>query len=118
MIQGTVTEDGVPIVLLPAAGAVWPATIDTGFNGDLELPDALRPFVNPRLLAPTEWLLAAGQRVVEDTYEVEFPFDGAMLTVEATFTPNDSILIGTGLMAQYRLTVDFVAGTVLLECLI
>ena len=118
MIQGTVTEDGVPMVSLLVAGRTWSATVDTGFNGDLELPDALRPFVNPRFLAPTEWLLAGGQRIVEDTYEVEFPFDGATLAVEATFVADDSILIGTGLMAQYRLTVDFVAGTVLLEHLI
>jgi predicted aspartyl protease len=115
MIQGTVTIDGVPTVSLEVGGRIWPATVDTGFNGDLELPEALQPFVNPRFIAPTEWLLAGGQRSVEDTYEVEFPFDGAVLTAEATFVPDDSILIGTGLMAQYRLTVDFIAGTVLLE---
>jgi hypothetical protein len=49
---------------------------------------------------------------------VEFPFDGEVLAAEATFVPDDSILIGTGLMSQYRLTIDFVAGTVLLERLI
>ena len=115
MIQGTVSPDGIPMVPLPAGGKIWPATVDTGFNGDLELPEALRPFVNPRFLSPTEWLLAGGQRSVEDTYEVEFPFDGVNRVVEATFVPDDSILIGTGLMADYRLTVDFVAGSVLLE---
>jgi hypothetical protein len=114
MIQESVTIDGIPNVSLPVAGKTWPATVDTGFNGDLELPEALRPFVNPRLLAPTEWLLGGGQRIVENTYEVGFPFDGATLTAEATFVPDDSILLGTGLMAQYRLTIDFVAGTVLL----
>ena len=115
MITRTVTTDGVPTVALSAAGKAWAAIVDTGFNGDLELPEALRPFVNPCLLAPTEWLLAGGQRIVPDTYEVDFPFDGAVTAVEATFVPDDSILIGTGLMAEYRLTVDFVAGTVLLE---
>lgn len=118
MIQGTVTTEGVPMVSLAVAGKNWPATVDTGFNGDLELPEALRPYVKPRFLASTEWLLAGGQRTVEDTYEVEFPFDGEVLAVEATFVPDDSILIGTGLMAQYRLTVDFVASIVLLERLI
>jgi len=118
MIQGTVTTDGVPTVSLAVGGKTWTATIDTGFNGDLELPEALRPFVKPRFLAPTEWLLAGGQRTIEDTYEVEFSFDGEILAAEATFVPDDSILIGTGLMNQYRLTIDFVAGTVLLERLI
>lgn len=115
MIQGTVTTDGIPMISLAVAGITWPATVDTGFNGDLELPEALRPFVNPRFLAPTEWLLAGDQRIVEDTFEVEFPFDGAPLVAEATFVPSNAILIGTGLMAQYRLIVDFVAGSVLLE---
>jgi predicted aspartyl protease len=60
MIQGTVTADGVPTVSLVVAGKNWSATIDTGFNGDLELPEALRSFVKPRFLASTEWLLAGG----------------------------------------------------------
>jgi predicted aspartyl protease len=115
MIQGTVTTDGVPTVSLTVAGRTWPATIDTGFNGDLELPEGLRSFVNARFIAPTEWVLAGGQRSVEDTYEVEFPFDGLLLAAEATFVSGDSILIGTGMMTQYRLTIDFVATTVLLE---
>jgi len=79
VIQGTVTTDGVPTVSLAVAGKTWPATVDTGFNGDLELPEALRPFVNARFLAPTEWLLAGGGRIVEDTYEVDFPFDAPSL---------------------------------------
>jgi predicted aspartyl protease len=115
MIEGTVTTDGVPTVSLSVADQDWNAIVDTGFNGDLELPEALRPFVNPRFLTSTEWLLTGGQRSVEDTYEVDFPFDGVVLEVEATFVSDDSILIGTGLMAQYRLTVDFVAGSVELE---
>jgi len=102
-------------VSLEVGGSNWPATVDTGFNGDLELPEGLRSFVNARFIAPTEWVLAGGQRRIEDTYEVEFPFDGSVLPAEATFVPGDSILIGTGMMAQYRLTIDFVASTVLLE---
>jgi predicted aspartyl protease len=116
MIQGTVSTDGVPTVSLTVAGRIWPATVDTGFNGDLEMPDELRSFVNARFIAPTEWVLASGQRSVEDTYEVEFPFDGSLLAAEATFVAGESILIGTGMMAQYRLTIDFVQSTVLLEC--
>ena len=115
MIQGRVSPDGIPMISLTAGGKIWPATVDTGFNGDLELPEALRPFVNPRFLSPTEWLLAGGQRSVEDTYEVEFPFDGVDRMAEATFVPADTILIGTGMLAEYRLTVDFVAGSVVLE---
>jgi len=115
MIHGTVTADGIPMISLAIAGRDWPATIDTGFNGDLELPEALRAHLNPRFLTQTEWLPAAGQRIVEDLNEMELPFDGQTLSAEATFVPNESILIGTGIMAQHWLAIDFVARTVLLE---
>ena len=48
MIVGIVTAEREPIVELPIAGRNWPVLVDSGFNGDLELPDALRPFVNAR----------------------------------------------------------------------
>ncbi|MDE0398954.1 MAG: hypothetical protein OXL96_14250 [Candidatus Poribacteria bacterium] len=41
MIQGTVSDTGVPTIILSIAGQEWAATIDTGFNGDLELPETL-----------------------------------------------------------------------------
>ena len=42
MIAGSVSNDGVPVITLEVAGQDWSAIIDTGFNGDLELPEALR----------------------------------------------------------------------------
>ena len=42
MIVGTVNDDGVPVITLTAAEQIWSAIIDTGFNGDVELPDTLR----------------------------------------------------------------------------
>ena len=54
MIEGTVTIDGMPTVSLSVAGRTWPATVDTGFNGDVELPEELRSFVNARFIASTE----------------------------------------------------------------
>ena len=51
MLEGVVDEKGLPVVTLLIAGQEWKATIDTGFNGDLELPYALGPHVNPQFLA-------------------------------------------------------------------
>jgi hypothetical protein len=46
VIRGLVSAAGVPTVTLSVAGKDGPATIDTGFNGDLELPqDLLREAV-------------------------------------------------------------------------
>jgi len=115
VIQGTVTDEGEPIVMLPVAGEMWPALVDSGFNGDLELPDTLRPFLNARFLVREPSLLAGGIIIHEDLYEVSFPFDGETLRAEATFVPGRTILIGTYLMRKHRLIIDFLAQTVLLE---
>ncbi|MBI3909644.1 MAG: hypothetical protein HY320_01765, partial [Armatimonadetes bacterium] len=71
MITGTVGKDGLPTVLLAVAGQTWRATIDTGFNGDLELSHHLAPLVNPRFFARGRSILAGGQSVEEDHYLVE-----------------------------------------------
>jgi hypothetical protein len=115
MIVGRVTEDRVPTIQLPVAGNEWPAVIDTGFNGDLELPESLRPFPNARFRSRQPWLLAGGQSIEEDSYSVDFPFEGQTIFAEATFVPGGTILLGTHFIRRYRLTIDFVAQTVLLD---
>ena len=109
------TAEGVPVITLIVAGQAWPATIDTGFNGDLELPETLRSFVNARLVGQVHSLLAGGQSIVEDAFLVDFPFDGQTMRVQATFAAVAEILIGTHLLRHYRLEIDFVQQTVLLE---
>lgn len=115
MIPGSVTEEGVPIVFLPIGDNRWPSIVDTGFNGDLELPESLRPVVNARLPLRDYSLLAGGQMIEEDIYEVEFPFDGKMVKAEASFVSGQEILLGTHLLRQYRLEIDFVERKVLVE---
>jgi hypothetical protein len=41
VIAGTVTDNGVPIIMLLVAGQTWQGIIDTGFNGELELRAAM-----------------------------------------------------------------------------
>ena len=115
MLVGTVTDDGVPVITLPVAGQMWPGIIDTGFNGDLELPESLHRSLNARFIGRTSSLLGGGQSVEEDVYLVDFPFDGRTVHVEATFVSGREILIGTQLLRQYRLEIHFPARTVVLE---
>jgi predicted aspartyl protease len=115
LINGTVTSDGEPVIVLPVAGERWPSIIDTGFNGDLELPESLRPIVNARFKGRYRSLLAGGQIIEEDTYRVVFPFDGQTVTAEATFVTAGEILVGTHLIRRYRLEIDFPNRKVLLE---
>ena len=116
MIQGVVSPKGVPTILLPIAGQEWAATIDTGFNGDLELPEVLRASVNiVGYIGLLEFALAGGQTIEEDVYLVDFPFDGEVIEAEVTFVADSQILIGTHLLRDYRLQVNFVTRTVELE---
>ena len=107
MIAGTVTNEGMPVIPIALASQSWRATIDTGFNGDLELPNALRPFVSPRFVGRTRFLLAAGQTAIEGTFLVNFPLDGETVVAEATFTSATEILIGTGLLRRHQLEIHF-----------
>src|SRR5262249_17475686 len=115
VITGAVDADGVPVVHLTVAGRTWRATIDTGFNGDLELPYALGPSVNARFLGRGQATLAAGQSIEEEYYLVDFPFDGRPVTALASFTAGTEILVGTRLLRDHRLEIDFPARQVKLE---
>jgi hypothetical protein len=46
VIEGIVTRDGIPQVSLNVAGRTWLATVDTGFNGALELPSGSARYCN------------------------------------------------------------------------
>ena len=115
MIQGIVSDTGVPTITLSIAEQEWTATIDTGFNGDLELPEALRKALNPQYIGEVISVLAGGQTIVEELYQVNFLFDGKMIPAEATFVVNSNILVGTHLRQEYRLEIDFVRRTLILE---
>lgn len=115
MIDGVISAEGVPVILIALAGTSWPAIIDTGFNGDVELPVSLQPYVNARFLCRNRSLLAAGQVIEEDSYLVDFPFDGQTELVEASFNPGGDVLIGTHLLRRYHLTIDFPARTLRLD---
>jgi len=112
VIVGAVSADGVPIITLAIAGQEWPAVLDTGFNGDLELPEDLRPALNARYVGRVTSALAGGQHLEEDVYVVEIPFDGHIVHAEATFVPGEQILIGTHLLRHYQLQIDFMLRSV------
>ena len=115
MIEGRIDERGVPVIEIPFHGRNWIATIDTGFNGLLELPEELRDAVGARLMGRSQSFLAGGNIVTEDQFAVSFPFDGELRRVRATFAPGDGVLIGTRMLGAYRLTIDFSDGSVWLE---
>ena len=115
MIYGTVFNVGVPTIILPIAWQEWSATIDTGFNGDLELPEVLNNVLDPQYVGRVTSALAGAQTIEEDVYLADFPFDGNIIQARTTFVIGSEILIGTHLLREYRLEIDFVRRTVVLE---
>jgi predicted aspartyl protease len=112
MIEGQVNEDGVPQIPFKLAGRDWLATIDTGFNGGLELPVTIKFAVGGVHFGPVVSELASGVTIVEEAYIVEVHFDGEKRQVQATYCDDDGVLIGTELLSQHRLEIDFPARTV------
>lgn len=115
MITGTVTLSGEPTIEIPVAGLMMKAVIDTGFNGGLQLPYAVFAPLNPRFAGRVVSVLAAGQAVFEDIYNLQFLFDGRVVPTDATFVQDTVILIGTSLLRHHRLDINFKARTVLIE---
>ena len=115
MIYGTVSVDGAPTIPQSIASQDWLATIDTGFNGDLELPEPLRNSLNARYVGQMTSALAGGKMLEEAVYLVDFPFDDKVVEAEATFVPSSEMLIGTHLLREYRLLINFASRTVELE---
>jgi clan AA aspartic protease len=115
LIDDIITADGVPAIEVVMGNKRWHAIIDTGFNGELELSERLRSEVNAQFVGRATSLLAANQRIEEDVFLVDFPFDGRTVRVQATFVDGDEILIGTRMLRNYELRIDFPAGTVALQ---
>ena len=112
MIRGIVSEDGAPTVSISIAGRDWQAIIDTGFNGDFELPWELQRQLKCRFIGRMTSLLAGDQKIFEDVYLVEIEFDGEPAKAEATFVSQPQVLVGTRLMRRHYLEIDFPAATV------
>ena len=114
-MEGNLDSYGLPIIMLEVAGRQWKATIDTGFNGDLELPHDLFNRLRPRFVASGHSFLAGNQMIEEDVYEVTFPFDGELIGALATFVSGGGILIGTHLLRKHSLYIDFPTDRVEIE---
>ena len=114
-MSGEIDYEITPILRLMIGDQEWIAVIDTGFNGDLELPERLRDEFATELFGESRTILGGGTVITEDLFRIDFPFDGEDVPALAAFAPVDQSLIGTHLLRNYRLDINFVARTVLLE---
>ena len=115
MITGFVNQTGIPFIPVRFADRDLLAVVDSGFNGDLELPETLFGIGPQDYLGSAESFLAGGQQVEEDVYQVPLEFDGRSLHVETTFADTQTALVGTRLLREHHLEIDFPAKTVRLK---
>jgi predicted aspartyl protease len=115
LIHGAVNAKRDAVIPFSIVGKSWEAVIDSGFNGDLELPESLRLPLRAERIGTSHTSLAGGQSIIEDVYEVSVDFDGEHVRAQATFVPDAQILVGARLMRRHRLEIDYPRQTVLLE---
>lgn len=111
MIEGIVTDDGSPLVVLTLAGRECPLVVDTGFNGCLELPEEFHDLLPKVSMGTMTSELAAGYCIEEESFMIRFELDGRIVAAQVTFAPVAQGLIGTELLAKHRLEIDFPEAT-------
>jgi hypothetical protein len=60
-------------------------------------------------------MLAGGTSITQEIFQFEFLFDGKVHKVYATFSNVDEALLGTRLLREHRLEINFPARTLWLE---
>jgi len=85
------------------------ALIDTGFNHELTLPPALVRSLDLEFVAPAQSTLAADVRINVDCYRAIVHWDGVDREI-TVLEMEGLVLVGTALLAEYRLTLDITPG--------
>lgn len=112
MLVGRLNANGAPIVSIEIDGVSYDATLDTGFEGGLQLPAALFPTSPPPQVRSVKFEHPNGTASWVYTYAIRITLAGVAVDAETFFSPTDDILVGVDLLEPYRLTIDFPAGTV------
>lgn len=113
MITGIVSpklEATVPMQVLGPAGQLWEGqtVIDTGYNGFITLPLSIVTSLALAKGAAREVTLGDTSSRVFDYYTAVVVWDDAQRKVRVLCVEGDP-LIGTALLAGYKLEADFVA---------
>jgi clan AA aspartic protease len=111
MLKGKVNRYGEPRVslslILPQRPVRFSAVLDTGFNGYLSVPTHVLTRSSWQLIGTETYEIATGALVEQEVYLGEIVFDGARSLVYAVATDAQDLLIGTKLLREKMLTIDF-----------
>lgn len=91
---------------------VW---IDTGFTGDLVLPQSVVNSMNLRASSSIEAVLADGSRATLLVYSCLMNWFDELRELEVLGNDGASPLLGVGLLRSRRLLIDYNANTIQLD---
>jgi len=116
MIHGYFDASGHPTIKIVVGGIRMQveieALIDTGFDGKVSIPSIIATQLGLELIS-LEWVeLADGSIISSLIFKGQALLGGQTREVEMMLTDADEALIGTGLLANYRLEIDFVNRTI------
>jgi clan AA aspartic protease len=98
-----------------ADGAEFECLIDTAFDGVLMLPRAFTELLKMPVTDQTNVTWFDGTQVRRDVGTLRIRWLGAEYNAEVIVNDGDDALIGTLLLEGTRLTIDYMARTVLIE---
>jgi clan AA aspartic protease len=98
-----------------AAEAEVDAWVDTGFNGDLVLPQARVVALGLPLGPAVRATLADASEVLLDTYTCLLEWFGELKEIEVIINPGQFPLLGVGLMQEHELHINCRTRTMSLD---
>lgn len=111
MIKGYLSSNNEPCIPIHLRGSnrlkTVPAIIDTGFNGYLAVPKQIIVNHHWELIGSEKYEVATGQLETFDVYLGEIRWNKKWLLVYALVTNSKDILIGTKLLKDSILTINF-----------
>jgi clan AA aspartic protease len=121
MITGSIRETGTPMLAVKVMGrggveVALDGILDTGFDGFLCLPIPVAVSLGLELIDATDTELADGTIVEDDlVFAGKAEWDGTIMDIEILLTRAADVLIGTSLLKDYIVQLDYRANTVRIE---
>lgn len=112
MLKGIVNDRDEPVVRLHLVSSnershLHPVIIDTGFNGNLSVPERLAQRYGWPWIGNESYEIATGDVVEQKVFLGEIRWFGSPQQVYAVVSHADDILMGTRLLRQHQLNINF-----------
>ena len=120
MITGQINQVGSPILRITVYGNKDEVTtdgiLDTGFDGFICLPIVVAVPLGLELIKVTDSELADGTIVQDElVFAGKVLWDGEVIDAEIVLTRSADTLIGTAMLINSKVTLNFHTGEVLIE---